>query len=254
MVKKLSNKQMKALKIIIYLLPAGLIWLAGCTKSGDCFTNTGTIITEERRVGDFDSISVQNYVNLILIQDSVNKVVVEAGQNVISGITTQVINNQLFIDNTLKCNWLRSYSKPINVYISVKHLEKIYYLGTGNITSTNTLRSEYLNLDIWGGCGSFDLNLDVNQGLFLLHLGTVDITLHGNCNVCSIYQGDYGIFKCKDLTTEYHYITNKGSNDCFVNVSHYFQATINSIGNIYYTGNPDTLIYSAKGEGKLIHF
>ncbi len=245
---------MKTLKAIIYLLPIGLIGLSGCNKSGDCFTNTGPIIKEERRVGDFDSINVQDYVNLILSQDSINKVVVEAGQNIISGITTEVINNQLFIDNTLKCNWLRSYSKPINVYISVKNLMKIYYLSSGNITSTNILKSNVLILDIWGGCGSIDLDLGVYQGFFLLHLGTVDITLHGNCTVCSMYQGDFGTFQCKEMKTDFNYITNKGSNDCYVNVNRYLNATIGSIGNIYYTGNPDSVTVHINGAGQLIHF
>lgn len=245
---------MKTLKAIIYLLPIGVIGLSGCNKSGDCFTNTGAIIKEERRVGDFDSIDVRDYVNLFLTQDSVNKVVVEAGQNIISGITTEVISRQLYIDNTLKCNWLRSYSKPINVYISVKNLQKIYYLSSGNITSTNILKSGLLKLDIWGGCGSIDLDINVYQGSFILHLGTVDITLHGNCSICSIYQGDFGIFQCKDMKTGYNYVTNKGSNDCYVNVTQYLNATIASIGNIYYTGDPDSVTIKINGAGQVIHF
>lgn len=254
MVRKQSNDKMKTLKALFYLLPIALIGLSGCNKSGDCFTNTGAVIKEERRVGDFDSIDVRNYVNLILSQDSINKVVVEAGQNIISGITTEVINNQLFIDNTLKCNWLRSYSKPTNVYISVKNLKKIYYLSSGNVTSTNILKSDVLKLDVWGGCGSIDLDLDINQGFFILHLGTVDITLHGNCSICSIYQGDFGIFHCKEMKTGYNYTTNKGSNDCYINVYQYLDATIGSIGNIYYMGNPDSVKTKIYGAGQLIHF
>src|ERR1035438_2692627 len=111
---------MKTFKIIMFRLSLGFIGLSGCSKSGDCITSTGTIVQEERRVGDFDSINVQDYVNIILTQDSVNKVVVEAGQNIISGITTNVIHDVLYINNTLKCNWLRSYSKAINVYVSAK--------------------------------------------------------------------------------------------------------------------------------------
>lgn len=245
---------MKTLKALIFLLPIGLIGLSGCNKSEDCFTNTGAIVKEERRVGDFDSIDVRDYVNLILSQDSVNKVVVEAGQNIISGITTEVIDRQLLIDNTLKCNWLRSYSKPINVYISVKNLQKIYYLGSGNVTSTNILKTTLLKLEIWGGCGSIDLDLDVHQGIFALQLGTADITLHGNCTICSIYQGDYGIFQCKELKTGYNQTTNRGSNDCYINVTQYLDATIDAIGNIYYTGNPDSVKTKINGTGQLIHF
>jgi hypothetical protein len=244
----------RTIKTMIFLLPALWIGLSGCSKSGECITNTGTIIREERRLGDFDSINVQDYVNLILTQDSVNRVVVEAGENVISGITTEVVNNELLINNTLRCNWLRSYSKPMNVYIHARNLQKIYYNGSGNITSTNVLKPYGLILDIWGGCGSINLDLDIVQGVFLLHLGTVDITLRGKCAVCSIYQGDYGIFKCGELKAGYSYITNKGSNDCYVNAWQYLSAIIGSIGNIYYTGNPDTVKVLVNGKGKLIPY
>lgn len=245
---------MRTLKTILALLPLGFVWLSGCNKSGDCFKNTGTIIMEERRVGDFDSIDVRDYVNIILTQDSTNKVVVEAGQNIISGITTEVVSNQLNIDNTLKCNWLRSYSKPINVYISVKNLQKIYYLGTGNVTSTNTLKSPKLKLDISGGCGTFDLDLDAHEGDFTMQLGTATIKLHGTCSNCSIYQADYGTFQCSDLRTTFNQTTNKGSNDCYINVSNYLYVVIGSIGNIYFTGNPDSVKTKINGAGQLIHF
>ena len=34
-------------------------------------------------------------------------------------------------------------------------------------------------LDVWGGCGSIDLSLNVNQGFIYEHLGTADITIRG---------------------------------------------------------------------------
>ena len=110
--------------IIIPALLSVMIY-SGCGKSGNCLTSTGKIIQEVRSVGAFDSIDVRDNVNVILIMDSVNKVVVESGKNIISGITTDVADHQLTIQNLNKCNWLRSYDKPLNVYISVKKLLKI---------------------------------------------------------------------------------------------------------------------------------
>ena len=237
------------------ILAIGFLGLAGCKKSGECFTNTGPVVKEERLAGaDFDSIDMNEYVNLILTQDTVRRVVVEAGQNVISSITTEIRNRHLIINNTLNCNWLRSYNKPINVYVSVVNLGLIHYVSSGNITSTNAIRSGNLLIDIWGGCGSIDISLDVYQGFFIMHMGTVDVTLHGKCDISSIFAGDFGFFQCKDLVTGYSFVTNNGSNDCYVNVSQFFNATIGSIGNIYYTGEPDTLQTKIIGTGKIIHF
>jgi hypothetical protein len=242
-------KQKNALWLLLSFL---LLVLIGCESSdSNCVTNAGKVVKEVRELDDFDSIDVEEYVNLILTQDSVNKVTVETGNNILDGIVTEVNNGQLYIKNNNKCNWLRSYNIPVNVYISVKNLKKIYYNSSGNVTTTNTIRSNFFKFEVWGGCGSIDMDLDIYEGYFVLQMGTVDFTLRGYCAINTIYAGDYGFFQCKDLTTGYTFITNQGSNDCYVRASQYLQATVNSIGNIYYSGNPDTLITKINGQGNI---
>ena len=241
--------------LLLFLIVIVLVGWTGCKKSGvNCLTSNGKTIRQDRLLQDFDSIDVQDYVNLILSQDSLNKVTVESGQNIINGITTQVIDRQLVIRNTNKCNWLRSYDVPVNVYVSVKDLKKIYYLSSGNISTTNALKTHSLIVEVWGGSGTIDLALDIFLGHFALVMGTADLNLHGHCAINTIYSGDFGLFQCKNLKTGYSFVTNKGSNDCYVNVSQYLEANIGSIGNIYYTGNPDSLSIRIHGAGKVIPF
>lgn len=226
----------------------------GCGKSGNCLTSTGKIIQEARSVGEFDSIDVRDNVNVILKMDSVNKVVVESGKNIISGITTDVADRQLTIQNLNKCNWLRSYNKPLNVYISAKNLLKINYTSTGTITSSNTLTLYKLGIEVWGGSGTIDLNIALTVGTFILHQGTTDINLHGTCGIANIYTGEYGKFSGKDLKCGYIFITNNGSNDSWVWAWQSLEATISSIGNIYYTGNPPLVTAHITGSGQLIPY
>lgn len=229
--------------------------LAGCSKNGvNCGESTGAIVRMERILPDFDSIIVRDYVNLILTNDPVTKVEVEAGENIIDGITTEVVDNRLEISNNNRCNWLRSYAKPINVYISKDSLQRIEYISSGNITSTNTLRSDTLIVVAEEGCGTIDLDVDLFQGNFVIQKGTVDFNLHGRCAIGSIYSGSTGFFQCKNLETNYMFVTNSGSNDVWVNVKTQLGATINSIGNIYYTGHPPQIDLNMNGTGQLIPF
>jgi hypothetical protein len=232
------------------------ICFSSCKKDGtDCMTNTGKIIRQTRNVADFDSIDMEDYVNVILSQDSVNKVEVEAGENIQSGILTKVENRQLLIKNNLMCNWLRSYSTPINVYVSVKNLSKVFYNASGNLTTLTPIRSNYLKVDAFGGAGSINMELDIHGfGYFILETGTVDFTLRGTCSICSIYAADFGPIMAKDLQTGYNYVTNRGSNDVYVNARQYLSATIESIGNIYYTGNPDSVTIRINGPGEVFRF
>lgn len=237
------------------LLLVALFFTLACNKDGGkCFSNTGSIITQERNISDFDSIALYDNPDLVLTQDSVNKVSVEAGQNIISGITTQVIDHMLVIHNMNNCNWLRSYDKPIRVHVSVKNLRKIYYEASGNITSANTIQANDLHIDLWGGCGVIDLDLNVNIGTFIQHMGTADMVLRGACNISSVYSGDFGKLQLTGLTTGYTFVKNTGSNDCFVSVSKVLDATIGSMGNIYYSGNPDSIYTHINGSGAVIPY
>jgi hypothetical protein len=253
MEKRSSDNKGNSLYILtIILILAGF---TGCQKAGtNCLTSAGSVIKENRVISDFDSINVGDYVNLFLTQDSVNRVMVESGENIIDGITTEINDHLLVIRNINTCNWLRSYNVPVNVYISVKNLRKVFYEASGNISSTNTINSENFTVLVSGGCGTIDLDMNVNEGYFRLEQGTVDFKLHGHCSISTIYAGDFGFFDCKDLSTGYSFVTNSGSNDCYVKVLQYLEANINSIGNIYYTGTPDTIITNINGSGQVIHY
>jgi hypothetical protein len=245
-------------KIPIYtlmlLLPATMP-LTGCDKSStNCFSSTGETIRQERTVAPFDSISMYNNVNVILTQGSSTGVIVEAGENIIDGISTEVIDRNLVIQNLNICNWTRSFNKPVNVYVNVGYLWKVYYNSSGNLTSTNTLEQDSLKIDVWGGCGTIDLDMHVSTGYFSENLGTADFRLSGVCAICYIWSGEYGPFDCDSLSTGYCFVTTQSSNDCRVRVEKTLGATISSIGNIYYTGDPDSVYYTITGQGKLIRY
>jgi hypothetical protein len=240
---------------ILLMILAILVLSAGCDKSGtNCFSSTGSVIRQERTLPQFDSITMNDNVNVILTYDSISGVAVEAGKNIIDGISTEVVDRNLIISNNNLCNWARSYEKPINIYISVNYLWKVYYNSSGDLRSTNSLPFDSLKVEVWGGCGTIDLNLDVFTGYFIENLGTADFVLSGDCGICYIYSGEYGPFHCEELNMAYCFVTTIGSNDCWVNASRTLGATIGGIGNVYYTGNPDSVYSTITGEGKLIHY
>ncbi|MFC2102729.1 GIN domain-containing protein, partial [Bacteroidota bacterium] len=195
-----------------------------------------------------------DYVNLFITQDTVYKIVVESGKNIIGGIETSIENRKLTIRNTNGCNWVRSYDKPINVYISLSNLDKIYYNSSGNVTSLNAIKTDSLKVEAWGGCGRIELDLDIYSGSFYLQIGTSDIHLSGNCGVVSMFTGDFGLLDARNLNCGYAFVSNKSSNDCYIQVHEELDATIESIGNIYYTGSPKKIETTINGPGSVIAF
>lgn len=246
---------MKRIPLFIIMLIFSLAMFSGCEKSSEnCLSNTGKIIRQVRFLEPFDSISMNDNVNVILSYDSICGVTVEAGEHIIDGIKTEVSDGNLIIHNNNICNWTRDYSKPINVYISSDYLWKIRYNSSGDLTSATILPYDSLKVEVWGGCGTIELSLNIVQGYFSENLGTADFRLHGSCGICNIYSGEYGPFHCEDLDISYCFITSSGSNDCWVNARRILGATITSIGNVYYTGQPDSVYSHITGEGRLIHY
>jgi hypothetical protein len=219
-----------------------------------CVSNSGQAAYQVRPMAWFNQVDVADNVNLILVGDTGQTVKVEAGQNLLGGISTTVSGGILTIRNNNTCNWLRDYSRPVNVTISTRGLWKIIYNGSGDVTTVGTLKQDSLSVEVWGGCGTIDLSLDLWQGSFSLNMGTVDFRMHGVCAICSVFSGDYGLYDARGMKTGYTFITNNGSNDCYVQAVNDLSATIGSIGNIYYTGNPTNVQVSGTGTGKVLPF
>ena len=102
--------------IVLFLLGFSI---AACKKANrfDCIKRSGEIQIELRSLANFDIIEVQNNIDVLLIQDSVCYVEVEAGKNLIANIESSVVDNKLLVKNNNRCNYTRSYNHDIKIYI-----------------------------------------------------------------------------------------------------------------------------------------
>lgn len=245
---------MKNLSYIILVIIIIITTLPGCDKFflDDCARSSGKVIFESRESADISYISLTDNVNLILEQGSAHSIRVEAGENIIGNIITEIDGNNLYIRNENHCNWVRSYSKEINVYVTVSSLDSINYRGSGEIISLDTIRNDSIKVDVWEGSGTINMKIDVDKSRLNLHYGTVDMIFSGYSGLTYIYASSYGPFHCQDLETKYTLINNRGTNDCYVRASLKLFAEIEYVGNIYYYGDPEEVLSNITGTGQLI--
>jgi len=239
--------------LVIFILSIGLF--TSCKKGAvtDCFYSTGSVETELRSIDNFNSILLRDNVNLILQKSDSNSIVVEAGSNLINGIVTDVGNNGILeIRNDNNCNWIRSFESPINVYLSFVDIDSIEYRSIGDISTTGTFVTEDLWLMAHEGAGLINMELDVNTLHCSLHYGTMDIVLTGKSGLSYVFSSGFGLINMADMESNFAYINNKSSNNMYIRAKTHLGATIESIGNIYYTGNPETITLSNIGTGELI--
>jgi hypothetical protein len=240
----------KAFGIIIIIL----IFSAGCKKENlcDCFKSTGHIITEDRNITGFSSIFVSDNVNLFLTQSSVYSVKVEAGEHLISLITTELKNDSLFIENKNKCNWVRSYKPKINVYISMPVLVFFQNSGCGTITTSNTFTGDSLRFYSLNSSGDLTLSMDVKKCYLTIHTGCLNVTAYGKADYLDVYYVGNGMIHCENVSAKQVMATNKSTGDIYVNVSELLYYNISCSGNIYYYGNPPDIYGYDTGKGELL--
>lgn len=227
------------------------LMLSSCKKENrcDCIKRTGDIIQETRDISGFTQIQTEENVNVFITQDSVSKVIVEAGENIVPLITTKVVGNTLICGNRNRCNWTRSYKKPLNIYVHLPKLTLLEAAGTGNVKSTNTIYTEGLYISAVNS-GNVEMTIQANQLTTSMH-GNVDLTLHGythnhDCNV----QGTAYLL-ADDLQTHYTYIHSTSLGQCYVNVTDLLICSLDLKGDVFCYGNPKTVDYKYSNTGRL---
>jgi len=230
-----------------------LIVLISCKKENNrCFKSYGDITKEVRVTNAFSFIELDDRINLFLTQDSVHKIEVEAGENLLPLIKTEIENGKLRIYDRNMCYWFRGYDKEINVYVSYVELDSMRFSGAGTISTTNTMKGDYFMLNLWGAGGSVNMNVDLQESHFNIHTGTGDITLKGKSTTNYAYSASNGFLFLSELETSNTFLSSNGTGDFYVYATSAIGVQIYGPGSVFYSGNPDVLWEIDEGEGNLV--
>ena len=229
-----------------------IVLAAGCRRES-CFGEAGAVVRTSRAATAFHEIAVYDNVNVVLTQDTVDRIAVEAPQHLQPNITTTIENGVLTLKNAGTCTWLRNPSEAITVYVHLKKLEKILYAGSGNITSTNTLVAD----DLWfyseEGAGNIEVWLNAVQTFSYIMDENADITLHGTTDRCWSYTNARGSIDFSDFVVKQMVIEYGGVRDATINVTDDLNSIIYYKGNLYYKGTPNVSKDEVHSTGRLIH-
>lgn len=118
--------------IVITILAA--YFLSGCTYK----TGSGDIVTETRTIASFNGVSVSGDFNVDIKTGEKQDVVVEADDNLIKNIQTDVVNGTLRIKTTDR----NLRNAHLNVHISVPSIDNLSASAAANIEVKNILNSE----------------------------------------------------------------------------------------------------------------
>lgn len=228
-----------------------VIVLFSCSKSNKCFHSAGEIKNETRVIGDFTRLRINSLMDVYWHLDTVNKIVIEAGENLMPFIETKVENNKLTISNENRCNWLRKY-KRIKLHVYSKAFKFIDLYGNGDFIMMDTLSNDSVMIDNWSDISKVKLLVKSNVFSYSLNAGTGDTYISGSAVVCYLWIMGYGYVHAKDFKTAYNYITHKSTGDLTVNVFKETGDRLFSTGNLYVYGKPYKIESQIYSSGKVI--
>jgi len=241
-------------RLIITFLSVLAMFLTQCGKDeGVCISSTGKTITQNRIALPYNYVEVHDNINLFLTQDtSITGIVVEAGENLIDGITTKIDSGRLVLRNRNSCNWLRSFEVPVNVYLTFTQMDTLITYAAGNITCTNDWTNDSIYFEMIEGGGQINLKLQAFKSYIFIQYGTASVNVTGFSQVTFLISHAYGPLHAENLNSKFNYVSSFSPNDLFVNATVELAAEIGNIGDIYYCGDPPVIYTNIFGGGKLI--
>jgi len=226
---------MKTLKIV--LLIAAVFSMTACHFDFNLnqTIGSGNVETEERNLSsDFDKVHGSAGIDVYLTEGNENKVVVEADDNLMSLITTEVVNGKLKIGVVNGQNIGRAKAKKVHVtYIS---LTAISASSGADVIGNSVVKSESLTLKSSSGA---DLEVDViAQEVYADVSSGADLKITGRALKLVAKASSGSDLKAKELEVKICKASASSGADITVNVLDEIDGRASSGGDIKYYGNP----------------
>ena len=218
----------------------------------DCLKKTGNIATKTIELDSFSSLEVYDLFKVVLIQDSVDKLVIKGGQNVIPKVEITETDTALIIENLNTCNWTRSYQEVVELQLHFTALEDVAIYGQVDISNQDTINTDYFKIIFYSKASKANMTFDTYLLNFQVWSGTGEYFIHGKTIHNWIYSGRYAYIYASDFESKKAHIENESTGDISINVTDELQAWVTSFGDIIYTGEPKLVIEELSSTGGII--
>jgi hypothetical protein len=229
----------------IFILLFTAVTLFSCFR-GRTITGSGNVITEKRQKGNFSGVSASGVIPVEVKNGPVTEVRVEADDNLVKYIYTEVEGDVLKIRMKDFSNFRNCTFK---VYVTTPVLNMLSSAGAGNITSTGVLKDEKEITLSSSGAGNITVDVDV-PAVDATASGAGNITLTGRTkNFVADLSGASSI-NSFDLLSENANVEVSGAGNANVHASVKLKASVSGAGDITYRGAA-AVESSVSGAGKV---
>jgi hypothetical protein len=225
-------KNLIGILILSVMIISISVFTTSCIYLG-AMIGSGNVITEERDVSGFDSISIGSSMNLIIEQTGSESLKIEAEDNIIPLVKTSVTGKELVIK--LAPGSFFSI-KPINCYVAVKDLKGLK-VSSSSSANCKELATDRLDISV-SSSGRANLVIHVNELDADLSSSAL-LEISGDTVKQNIKVSSSGNYEAGDLLSKECTIRVSSSGSATVSVSDLLNVNISSSGRVNYIGRPE---------------
>ena len=224
----------KSLFLMSVFMPLTLM-LSACTI--DMVSGSGHLTTDTRKVSGFDSVLFSAIGDVTIIQGPTESLTIEAEDNILPKIITEVRGAQLYIGFDRQ-NWqdIVRPTKGIKFTLAVKSLNSLEMSGVGSLTA-DSLAADKLTVKV-GGAGAVKITNFTGSSLSAIMSGAGNVEFSGKVNSLDATMSGVGNFACGDLQTQSAKVNLTGAGGATVWASSRLDVSITGAGSVSYYGKP----------------
>lgn len=234
----------------------GLLWvLAACQKAPQraCWKATGPIENLSLPLSDFQYLAIHPHIQVALLQDSLDYIEWQAGQNLMSFLAAEVKDDTLTLQNKNTCRFLRYQKGKVKAVVHFTSLKELHLANSEQVNNVGKWTQDELLIYLKEGVGPVNLAINAqkarirnNYGWQTLRLsGTVaalfvDLDGSASLQAPSLIVQDSISFRSSSLLTSYLAADQIP-----------LKAQLYGSGDLFYTGSPSVLLKTEYGSGKV---
>jgi len=216
---------------------AAALGLSSCVNIGgvNSVRGRGSLVSRDFNVGSFTTINISGGYEVVFTESNDTRVTVNMQENLFDYLNVNVSGSNLAIDSSRSFNTGRNNTPRIYIYAPTLHGMTID--GAVSTINWSTVRTDDFFIDA-SGAANVNLDLEVNS-LTINAAGAANLNLSGRAVTSDISSAGAVNVSAFNLETERTIITVSGAGSAHVHASYTLEATINGVGSIRYTGNPE---------------
>lgn len=228
------------MRMLILIIVLFSLVLTGC----QVVSGSGDVVVEERYLPDFDGVSLSGIGEVTLIQADEQSVLIEAEDNIMPYITTEVRRDVLYIG--IEDGVAIQNNEPLKFAVTAPEITSFDVSGSGTIIAEN-VDTDKLSVEV-SGSGEIGIEDVETEFLAIRISGSGDVMAQGEATDQVVNITGSGSYAAPDLASDDIEIRVSGSGEAMVWATDTLSVDISGAGKVAYQGQPQ-VNHSITGAG-----